>query len=167
MRFVLPTLELSGDVLDFYREMEEHGDSCIGCGGWRDQTGWMRGMEDRHTGKNLPKGYVRENFYLCYEGGVLVGVFSLKFELTEFLLNFGGHIGYAVRPSRRGEGLATRMLGQGLALAREFGFQRVLCVCDQDNYPSERVIQKNGGYLEDERYDPEEQVAVKRYWIDL
>ena len=27
--------------------------------------------------------------------------------------------------------------------------------------------QKNGGVLEDERYDPEEAVTVRRYWIDL
>ena len=41
-------------------------------------------MQNRHTGKNLPEGYVRENFYLCYDKKVLIGVFSLKFELTEY-----------------------------------------------------------------------------------
>lgn len=106
-------------------------------------------MQNRHTGENLPDGYVRENFYLCYDGDTLVGVFSLKFELTEFLRSFGGHIGYAVRPSRRRQGLATQMLRQGLALAQQFGFARVLCVCDEDNYASE------------------EDVVVKRYWISL
>ena len=49
-------------------------------------------MNNRISGKNLPAGYVRENFYLCYDGDDMVGVFNLKFELTEFLLNFGGHI---------------------------------------------------------------------------
>ena len=85
---------------------------------------WLSGMQNRHTGKNLPEGYVRENFYLCYEGKRLIGVFSLKFELTEFLLNYGGHIGYATRPSDRNRGLATQMLKQGLALSKEFGFER-------------------------------------------
>lgn len=61
-------------------------------------------MNNRISGKNLPAGYVRENFYLCYDGDDMVGVFNLKFELTEFLLNFGGHIGYAVKPSRRNRG---------------------------------------------------------------
>ena len=41
------------------------------------------------------------------------------------------------------------MLRQGLALAQQFGFARVLCVCDEDNYASE------------------EDVVVKRYWISL
>ena len=28
-----------------------------------------------------------------FDGDDMIGVFNLKFELTEFLLNFGGHIG--------------------------------------------------------------------------
>jgi len=110
---------------------------------------------------------VRKNFYLCYEEERLVGVFSLKFELTEFLLNYGGHIGYAIRPSDRKRGLATQMLEQGLQLAKEFGFERILCVCDSDNYASEKVILKNGGVFENELYDPGEDVSVKRFWIQL
>lgn len=46
-------------------------------------------------------------------------------------------------------------------------YDRILCVCDTDNYASEAVILKNGGVLENELFDPEENVTVKRYWIDL
>ncbi len=58
-------------------------------------------MNNRIRGKNLPAGYVRENFYLCYNGDDMVGVFNLKFELTESLLNFGGTSD--MRSSRRAE----------------------------------------------------------------
>lgn len=167
LRFVLPEEENCSDVLAFYEEMEKNGDACIGMGGFRDYSRWLAGMQNRHTGKNLPEGYVRENFYLCYDAGQLVGVFSLKFELTEYLLNYGGHIGYAVRPSLRRRGLASQMLRQGLELARGFGFERVLCVCDEDNLASEKVILKNGGVLENTRFDLEENVRVRRYWIQL
>ena len=94
-------------------------------------------------------------------------MFSLKFELTDFLLRFGGHVGYAVRPSERNRGLATQILRQGLALAKAAGFERILCVCNADNYASEKVILKNGGALENELYDPDEKVMVKRFWIQL
>lgn len=123
-------------------------------------------MRNRAAGENLPEGYVRENFYLVYEGPVLVGVFSLKFELTQYLLDFGGHVGYAVRPSRRNRGLATQILRQGLEIARNFGFTKILAVCDEDNFPSEKVILKNGGQYENTLFDPDEQVFVKRYRID-
>lgn len=38
------------------------------------------------------------------------------------------------------------MLAQGLDIARELGFGRVLCVCDEDNLASERVIIKTAEY---------------------
>jgi len=167
LTFELPTAVDREDVLDFYREFEASGGSCIGMGGYADFDRWLTGMHNRHTGRNLPKGYVRENFYLCRENGALVGVFSLKFELTEYLLHFGGHVGYAVRPACRNRGIATRMLHHGMDIARGFGFDKLLCVCDDDNYASEKVIVKNGGVLENELYDPEEAVTVKRYWIAL
>lgn len=47
------------------------------------------------------------------------------------------------------------------------GFDRFLAVCDKDNLASEKAILKNGGTREDKRYDKEEQVFVKRFWIDL
>lgn len=167
LNFLLPAEINRNDVLSFYNEFEDGGGECIGFRNYKNYGLWLAEMQNRHTGENLPKGYVRENFYLCYDREVLVGVFSLKFELTDFLFNFGGHIGYAVRPSKRNRGLATQMLKQGLELAKQFGFHRILCVCNKDNYASERVILKNGGFFENELYDPDEKVTVKRYWIQL
>lgn len=167
LKFILPTEQNREDVLSFYEEIEKSGGECIGIGNYKDYSLWLSGMQNRHSGKELPEGYVREDFYLCYEGKRLAGVFSLKFELTEFLRNYGGHIGYAVRPSDRNRGLATQMLRQGLKLAKGFGFERILCVCDNDNDASEKVILKNDGIFENELYDPNEEVTVKRFWIPI
>ena len=167
LQFSLPSESNREDVLAFYQEFEEDGGSCIGFAHRKNYDLWLREMRNRAAGENLPEGYVRENFYLVYEGPVLVGVFSLKFELTQYLLDFGGHVGYAVRPSRRNRGLATQILRQGLEIARNFGFTKILAVCNEDNFPSEKVILKNGGVLENTRYDAEENVNVNRYWIAL
>ena len=59
------------------------------------------------------------------------------------------------------------MLKQGLDIARELGFVRVLCVCDEDNIASERVIIKYGGIFENRLYDVKDKVFDKRFWIDL
>ena len=37
----------------------------------------------------------------------------------------------------------------------------------RNNLASEKVILKNGGIREDKRCDKEEQVFIKRFWIDL
>lgn len=167
LKFMLPTEDQKEDIRSFYDEIEKTGGECIGAGKAEDTGLWLEEMRNRHAGENLPEGFVREDFYLCYLGEELVGVFSLKFELTEYLLNYGGHIGYAVRPSCRRRGIATQILKQGIEIAGNAGFDRILCVCDEDNVASEKVILGNGGIFENRLYDPEEKVFVKRYWIPI
>ncbi|MQW77927.1 GNAT family N-acetyltransferase [Nocardioides sp. dk4132] len=90
----------------------------------------------------------------------VVGHLALRHELNDWLHEFGGHIGYSVRPSRRREGHAGRALTLALREARELGLERVLVTCDEDNEGSRRTIEGNGGVLEDIRG------AKRRYWID-
>ncbi|TIC88509.1 GNAT family N-acetyltransferase [Nocardioides sp. GY 10113] len=109
---------------------------------------------------------VASTFYWIAEGdGVpgeeLVGFLNTRHELNEFLLEQGGHIGYSVRPSRRGEGHAGRALDRALTEAAVLGLRRVLVTCDDDNEPSARTIERNGGVLEDVRGDK------RRYWISV
>lgn len=58
-----------------------------------------------------------------------------------------GHIGYAVVPWRRDEGLATFALGAILPEARAVGLTAVDLTADPENIASVRVIEKNGGQL--------------------
>lgn len=91
------------------------------------------------------------------EDGRVLGGIALRHELNERT----GHIGYGVRPSARGRGLATWALGEMLNEARDRGIGRVLLVCVADNEASARTIERNGGVLEEVRD------SVSRYWIDL
>lgn len=58
-----------------------------------------------------------------------------------------GHIGYAVVPWRRNEGLATAALREMLPEARGVGLTAVNITTDPDNIASIRVIEKSGGTL--------------------
>ena len=69
-----------------------------------------------------------------------VGRISLRHELNEMLARVGGHIGYEVRPSFRGRGLASAMLGLVLPEARRLGLERVLLTCDDSNLPSKFAL---------------------------
>lgn len=94
------------------------------------------------------------------EGGTFLGSVAIRHELTDFLLNEGGHIGYSVRPSARRRGHAANALADALPIARELGITRVLLTCDEDNFASRGTIEKNGGVYEDSRN------GKRRYWID-
>ncbi|MEL6690555.1 MAG: GNAT family N-acetyltransferase [Pseudomonadota bacterium] len=58
-----------------------------------------------------------------------------------------GHIGYAVVPWRRREGLATAALAALLPAARAVGLGAVDLTVDPSNIASVRVIETNGGHL--------------------
>ena len=59
-------------------------------------------------------------------------------------------IGYAVRPTARRRGHDTAMLRAGLAVAHDLGIASALITRDVDNIGSRRVIENNGGILEDQ-----------------
>lgn len=167
LTFVHPTEANRADVEAFYAEFNGRPESVIGSGVSESFDTWLASMHSRITAVGLPEGFVQEAFYLCYNGPDLVGVLNLKFSLTPYLLDYGGHIGYAVRPSRQGHGFATQMLRQACEIAHGMGMERLLLVCDDDNYASEKVILRNGGVYENTLHDDEEDVFVKRFWIIL
>jgi predicted acetyltransferase len=88
-----------------------------------------------------------------------LGSLSIRHRLTPHLRDVGGHIGYSVRPSARRQGVATAALRAALPLASALGIHPVLVTCDDDNIGSARVIEANGGVLEDVRGEK------RRYWI--
>lgn len=81
--------------------------------------------------------------------GGFAGVVHLRWQPgTEALPpHVAGHIGYAVVPERRGEGIATRALGLILAEARGLGLGAVTLTVEPANLASVRVILRNGGVL--------------------
>lgn len=119
-------------------------------------------------GEGLPEGFVAHSTYwLVLEGKTVVGVSNLRHELTPFLRHEGGHIGYGVRPSARGNGFGTEMLRQTLDRAAELGLTRVLVACDADNERSIRTIVRNGGVLEADDVLAHDGATLHRYWIAL
>jgi predicted acetyltransferase len=106
-----------------------------------------------------PAGWVTGTYLWMVEEDTVLGRISLRHELTPWLLEVGGHIGYAVRPTARRRGHATAALALMLPVAAERGIDPVLVTCDTDNVGSRRVIEANGGVLEDVRGQK------MRYWI--
>ncbi len=93
------------------------------------------------------------------QGNEYFGRLAIRHELTEFLREIGGHIGYDVRPTARRRGHATAMLRAALPTASVLGIDPALVTCDLDNVASRRVIEANGGVLEDRRH------GKLRYWV--
>ena len=85
-------------------------------------------------------------------GDEYLGRIPIRHRLTAHLREIGGHIGYDIRPSARQHGHATAMLAAALPVARSLGIDPALLICDDDNIASRKVIEANGGTLEDHRH---------------
>ncbi len=117
--------------------------------------------EQRSAFARRPRTIVPFTELWMAEGDEYLGRISLRHELNELLFTWGGHIGYAVRPSARGRGHALAALTAMLELCRARGIDPVLVTCDPDNGASRRTIERAGGEYEDTRE------GKRRYWIPL
>ncbi len=106
-----------------------------------------------------PRGFVPTTHLWYVEGHDYLGRLSIRHELTVWLRDYGGHVGYDVRPSARRRGHATAMLREALPWCRDLGIDPVLVTCDTDNIASRKVIERAGGRFENELD------GKLRYWV--
>ena len=76
----------------------------------------------------------------------MLGMIDVRHALTvPFLQEYAGHIGYAVRPTGRRKGYATRMLKLALSYSSSIGIPAVRLGGYADNKASIRTIERCGG----------------------
>lgn len=166
---VPPDVRLHASWAEAVREFD--GEVMHGSGLWTFDTSDLsrealapeieRLLAEADPATQLPDDWVNCTYLWITDGDEFIGYLAIRHELNDFLLEEGGHIGYAVRPARRRQGHATRALGLSLDESRNLGLERVLVTCDDDNEPSRRTIERNGGILEDVRG------IKRRYWLEL
>jgi predicted acetyltransferase len=171
VRLINPTVELEASHVSLVWEFRERGEPLIPWiigEPYETFSEYVATLLRAREGLGLLPGFVPHSTFWLVDGAEeIVAVSNLRHELNESLLAHGGHVGYGVRPSKRGRGYATELLRQTLVEARKLGIQRALVTCDKLNPASAKVIQKNGGELEDEPFVPELRKTVSRYWVRL
>ena len=101
--------------------------------------------------RNLPPNRVGSDFYWLVDPSrnYFIGEISIRHRLTDALKRYGGHIGYGIRFSEWNKGYGTLMLQLALVKAKHLGISTVLITCDDDNFGSAKVMEKNGLVLQD------------------
>jgi predicted acetyltransferase len=168
---IVPDKRLKESFLAAMAEYADEGRTGDGSGIGRDLEQWTGRWETdegfaAYVAEKVAEreAVVVDDWVLCtnlwwVDGDEYVGRMSIRHELNDFLHEVGGHIGYDVRRSRRGEGHATAMLAAALPIARDLGIESALLTCDDDNVASRKVIERNGGVFEDIRR------GKLRYWV--
>jgi predicted acetyltransferase len=165
---VEPSLTYKDACLDAVREFHEAGEYSIDAeqlgGMFEDLLARLAAAKDP---ANAPPGELPYEDFWLMENDEWIGKLTLRTTINARYLHAGGHIGYEIRPSKRRRGYGTILLRMGLELARKRGLQRVLLTCDETNLGSRKVIENNGGQLENSVEVEGQTVLKMRYWINL
>ena len=113
LEFIEPCIELKNEIQEF-KEDFIHNNEVIHGGfnlaeftieEWIQFINNMKKVIDADT-----SGYVSAHTFFALVDDKIVGIVNARHNLNDYLLNYGGHIGYSVRKSERNKGYAKSML---------------------------------------------------------
>ena len=161
---VVPRLSAARSVREAARQYgddakDEYRDSLAALND-DELPGWVEALlADTRELARRPVGHVPSTHLWWVDGERFLGRVQLRHRLSPFLRQLGGHIGYHVIPPARRQGHGTAMLAAALPVAAELGLECVLVTCDVTNRGSRRIIEANGGLLQDQRE------GKLRFWV--
>ncbi|MGL4687926.1 MAG: GNAT family N-acetyltransferase [Fusobacteriaceae bacterium] len=77
----------------------------------------------------------------------VIGILNIRHRLNDYLISYGGHIGYAVSPNYRNQKYGGKLLDKGLEVAKELELGEILIICNSDNIGSKKIIESRKGIL--------------------
>jgi len=166
MKLVLPTAEYKASLLAAAAEHEAAGETLdyTMLPTFDDFDEGLLRLQDHAAGRNLEPGWVADTTYWLVDDGEYIGRISVRHQLNDRLRQVGGHIGYNIRPSKRRQGCGGHILRLVLPEAKQLGINPALVTCNDDNIASWKIIEANGGKLENKiELDGR---LIRHYWVE-
>ena len=161
-------------VIEYVEEHLKYNAEIAGCSGldegYKNYEEWLLRMKDLSNDSTCPKDMCSgiQYFLIRESDNKLIGTINLRWNLNEWMLRNGGHIGYGVRPTERRKGYNKISLYLCLLEAQKLGLEKVLLTALDSNTGSVKTIQALGGVLENKvTTHNNESTLTGRYWIDV
>ena len=103
---VRPDGAYAEQIKEYRQEFLDAGSSMDGTGMLRrieDPYEWIRVCEEFNSEETVPEGKVPSTLFMCIrkDDNRIVGMLDFRHRLNDYLREFGGNIGYSIRPSER------------------------------------------------------------------
>lgn len=169
MQLVYPTTQYQLSYLEALEESKDEINDTILRKPDENQSfeAFVTQLNEEAEGKHLPEDWVPATEFWLIDNNEFIGRVNIRHTLTDHLLKIGGHIGYWIRPSKRKMGYGKKILQLSLGEAKKLGLKKVLVTCDNTNIGSQKIIEANGGILENIITIDEAHPKTRRYWISL
>ena len=174
--FESPSLERKNEIIEYLDEFVEYGSNINGSGsldkiydGYTFEEALERclNMENEEYSKKFERCPARTFLLIRESDNKIVGSINIRWNLNEKMLQFGGHIGYGIRPTERRKGYNKINLYLGLMEAKKLGLDQVMLSCEVSNLGSAKTMQALGGKLERTEVDPSDGILTSVYWFDV
>ena len=174
--FEKPSMERKEEIIEFLDEFAIYGSDINGSGGldriykcytFEEALDRCLKMEDAEYAKKGGKCQSRTFLLIREDDNKIVGTINVRWNLNKELLEFGGHIGYSIRPTERRKGYNKINLYLGMIEAKKVGLERVMLDCDANNIASDKTLKALGGTLERSEIDPSDGILTNVYWFNV
>ena len=169
VRLITPSVEFKNSYLELIDEQHQAAEAFFQSTlAQKNFAAFIDELDSQSKGINLPLGIVpMSTFWMIDSSQMILGRSVVRHFLTPALEHHGGHIGYAIRTSKRKQGYGALILALTLEKARVLGLARVRITCDTDNIGSVKVIEKNNGVLSSTIVSEQTGKLISQYWINL
>ena len=164
---VVPAKEHETQVKEYIEEHKSFGEFDLHGGALIEKKTydeWLQQLNNNLNEKTVNPEWVVSSTFFVIADRTIIGMIDIRHTLNQFLRDYGGHIGYGVRPTERNKGYATEILRLGLDYCKEIDLEKVMLACYKENKASGRTIVKCGGVLEKE-FVYSDGKTVQVYWI--
>ncbi len=172
LKLEFPTTRREGDAFDYLQEFYEHDSEINGSGGLQrfegNYSGWLKKLNDDLNRIPDEERVPAETYFLVRESDDrIIGMINIRLTLNQKLREFGGNIGYSIRPTERQKGYNKTNLFLALCVCKNRRIESVLIDCDKDNPGSAKTIQALGGKMVREYEDPKNNMTIQDYVINV
>lgn len=172
----MPSIERKNEIIDYINEFVFYNSDINGTGsldkileGYTFEQALDRclNMENEDYAQKFGRCQSKTFLLIRENDNKIVGTINVRWNLTEEMKQFGGNIGYGIRPTERRKGYNKINLYLGLIEAQKLGLDKVMLDCDVNNLGSAKTMQALGGVLERTEVDPYDGLLTSVYWFDV
>ena len=140
-----PSLERKNEIIDYINEFVEHKSDINGTGSldkildgytFEQALESCLNMQYEEYAKKFGRCQGKTFLLIRKNDNKIIGTINVRWNLTEKVKQFGGNIGYGIRPTERRKGYNKMNLYLGLIEAKKIGLDKVMFDCDVENLGS-------------------------------